>query len=75
MNDSILLSSLTELSTMSIPIQNPSKWQCGAWSEDLDLNVSLVFVNLIMSHIAAATELLRGFGRPISAYRNEYAAS
>lgn len=39
MNDALCLQSFMELSTITVPIQDPSSWTRGPWSEDLRLNV------------------------------------
>lgn len=39
LNDALLLQGLSELSTITVPIQPPSVWSSSSWSNNLHLNV------------------------------------
>lgn len=41
LNDALLLQSLSELSTLTVPIQPSTTWASGAWCDALNLNVRL----------------------------------
>ncbi|KAJ3557958.1 hypothetical protein NM688_g1196 [Phlebia brevispora] len=61
LNDALCLRSLSELSTMTVPLQNPSTWTAGPWLRDLtaDLKDSYHASALLSTHIESATLPLR----------------
>ncbi|KAI0034858.1 tubulin domain-containing protein [Vararia minispora EC-137] len=61
LNDARRLLVLEELSSLSVPLDNPTTWQAGTWSEGLDIMFSSPFeVSAVLSaHIETATLPLR----------------
>ncbi|TCD64574.1 Protein dml1 [Steccherinum ochraceum] len=57
LNDALCLQGLDELSTLSIPIQNPATWTRGPWVDDIDLkrNLSYHTSSLLSTHIENIT--------------------
>ncbi|KAI5120620.1 hypothetical protein M0805_009381 [Coniferiporia weirii] len=61
LQDGACLYALSELATQSIPIQSPTTWQLGEWSDGLNINKTNVFQTsaVLSSHIESATLSLR----------------
>ncbi|KAI0300473.1 Misato segment II tubulin-like domain-containing protein [Multifurca ochricompacta] len=61
LNDALCLQGLNDLSTMSVPLQSPSSWLLGPWTEELNTNLrSLYDTSAILSaHFETATLPLR----------------
>ncbi|KAH9922329.1 tubulin nucleotide-binding domain-like protein [Epithele typhae] len=51
LNDALVLKGLEDLSTMNAPLQAPTTWRFGAWSDDLNANVGTI-------HLGAVTATL-----------------
>lgn len=61
LNDALLVQSLSELSTLTVPVQSPSLWTSGRWSQDLNLTHDSVYQTsaLLATHIEDVTLPMR----------------
>ncbi|KIP06639.1 hypothetical protein PHLGIDRAFT_24463 [Phlebiopsis gigantea 11061_1 CR5-6] len=57
LNDALLLQGLSELSALTVPIQSPTIWSQGSWSDGLDLSLSSIYQTsaILSTHLESVT--------------------